>query len=148
MTAARAQPAVILNPLAYARRALRNAATNEVVHDHTRQREFERKFLSLDWESKEGRRYDVGANAPSFAALWRRMDHEEDLAAAFVRVGELAMRLENANLEKVLWAVFQGRSHEERINFSEVSKATYFRAVIKILNFFLKIETRPPQILS
>lgn len=138
MMQAHAQPIAILNPLAYARRALRNASVNEVVHDHTRQREFERKFLSLDLESREGRRYDVGASAPSFAALWRKMDREEDLSAAFVRVGELAMKLNNANLEKVLWAVFQGRSHEERINFSEVPRSTYFWAVIKILNFFLK----------
>lgn len=136
MTAARAQPKVILNPLAYARRALRNAKANEALHDHTRQREFERKFLSLDWEDKEGRRYDVGASAPSFAALWRRMDREEDLAAAFVRVGELAMKLENANLEKVLWSVFQGRSRNERLNFANIPERTYQWAIKKILNYF------------
>ena len=56
------------------RRSEKFAAANEVAHDQTDQRLFEKSFLSLEWADEEGSRYDYCDGGRQMRALIRKLD--------------------------------------------------------------------------
>ena len=56
------------------RRAERFARIDEVRHDQTAQRKFERTFLSLDWVGAEDSGFDYGDGGRQMRALVRKLD--------------------------------------------------------------------------
>ena len=59
---------------ALVKRSERFAAVNEVKHDQTRQRRFERAFLSLDWRNEDGDAFDYGDCGRAAKKLYAALD--------------------------------------------------------------------------
>ena len=59
---------------ALVKRSERFAAVNEVKHDQTRQRRFERAFLSLDWRDENGDAFDYGDCGRAAKKLYAALD--------------------------------------------------------------------------
>ena len=59
---------------ALVKRSERFAAVNEVKHDQTHQRRFERAFLSLDWRDEDGDAFDYGDCGSAAKKLYAALD--------------------------------------------------------------------------
>ena len=59
---------------ALVKRSERFAAADEARHDQTRQRRFERAFLSLDWRNEDGDAFDYGDCGRAAKKLYASLD--------------------------------------------------------------------------
>ena len=117
--------------------AERNRRANEAKHDQTRQREFERRFLSRDLPDSKAARADASDGGRQTAATVARLDaptHRERQIAA-VNAAAAKLPRKSGWLRKLLWAIFRnGSDREQTMAELHIPKRTYWWGV----NFFLK----------
>jgi hypothetical protein len=116
-------------------RAEHNRRVNEVVHDHTKQREFERSFESRDLPGSRASFADKAVRDKNLEAMIRRLDAPFELKRREKVIRRAAGRV-NGSLKKILWAVYRGKTRSERIRLSGVSESSYLRGLKKILKVF------------
>ena len=125
------------NPAAYLRRAIHNLRVDEMRHDQTRQREFERRFESRDLPDSRAARADASDNSRAINRLVRQMDEPVRQKLREMRVNQAAASLPRTSawLRPLLWAIYRNGSNRKK-TMSELglSKSSYWWGV----NFFLK----------
>ena len=110
------------------RRAERFAAANACAHDQTRQRRFERRFLSLDCPDADGNLFDYGDCGRAAKRMFRELD-----AAYHERIRE--RRFQSAlwklrghpELQKTLRAIRRYRKREKIFSALQIGAETYRR---------------------
>jgi hypothetical protein len=116
-------------------RAEHNRRVNEAIHDHTRQREFERAFESRDLPGSRAAIADKAVCDRNFEAMIRRLDAPFERKRRDEAIRRAAGRVQGT-LKKVLWAAYRGRTRKERIRLSGVSESSYLRGLKKLLKVF------------
>ena len=119
------------------RKAEHNRQADEARHDHTRQREFERRFLSRDLPDSKAARADASDAGRLVEATIARLDaptrRERQIAALNAAAAKLPRK--SGWLRKLLWAIFRnGSDREQTMAELGIPKRTYWWGV----NFFLK----------
>ena len=123
----------------YLRIAERNRRVNEAKHDQTRQRRFERNFLSRDLPDSKATRADASDGGRLAARLVEGIDaptrRERQIAAVNVAAAKLPRR--SGWLRKLLWAIFRnGRNRELTMRELHLPKRTYWWGVRYFLDFY------------
>ena len=116
----------------YLRIAERNRRVNEAKHDQTRQRRFERNFLSRDLPDSKAARADASDGGRLTARLVEEIDaptrRERQIAAVNLAAAKLPRR--SGWLRKLLWAIFRnGRNRELTMRELHLPKWQYWRGV-------------------
>jgi len=119
------------------RRAERFAAANACAHDQTRQRRFERRFLSLDCPDADGNLFDYGDCGRAAKRMFRELD-----AAYREHVRELRFRRAlyqlraYPELQKTLLAIRRFQRRQKIFSALQIGAETYkqrFFQLTKIL---------------
>lgn len=123
----------------YLRIAERNRRVNEAKHDQTRQRRFERNFLSRDLPDSKAARADASDGGRLTARLVEEIDaptrRERQIAAVNLAAAKLPRR--SGWLRKLLWAIFRnGRSRELTMRELHLPKWQYWRGVKYFLDLY------------
>ena len=118
--------------------AERNRRANEAKHDQTRQRRFERNFLSRDLPDSKAARADASDGGRLTARLVEGLDaptrRERQVAAINAAAAKLPRR--SGWLRKLLWGIFRnGRNREQTMLELHLPKWQYWRGV----KFFLDL---------
>ena len=119
--------------------AERNRRANEAKHDQTRQRRFERNFLSRDLPDSKAARADASDGGRLAARLVEGIDaptrRERQIAAINVAAAKLPRR--SGWLRKLLWGIFRnGRNREQTMLELHLPKWQYWRGVKYFLNLY------------
>ena len=123
----------------YLRIAERNRRVNEAKHDQTRQRRFERNFLSRDLPDSTAARADASDGGRLTARLVEEIDaptrRERQIAAVNLAAAKLPRR--SGWLRKLLWAIFRnGRNRELTMRELHLPKWQYWRGVKYFLDLY------------
>ena len=123
----------------YLRIAERNRRVNEAKHDQTRQRRFERIFLSRDLPDSKAARADASDGGRLTARLVEEIDaptrRERQIAAVNLAAAKLPRR--SGWLRKLLWAIFRnGRNRELTMRELHLPKWQYWRGVKYFLDLY------------
>ena len=123
----------------YLRIAERNRRANEAKHDQTRQRRFERNFLSRDLPDSMAARADASDGGRLTARLVEEIDaptrRERQIAAVNLAAAKLPRR--SGWLRKLLWAIFRnGRNRELTMRELHLPKWQYWRGVKYFLDLY------------
>ena len=123
----------------YLRIAERNRRVNEAKHDQTRQRRFERNFLSRDLPDSKAARADASDGGRLTARLFEEIDaptrRERQIAAVNLAAAKLPRR--SGWLRKLLWAIFRnGRNRELTMRELHLPKWQYWRGVKYFLDLY------------
>lgn len=123
----------------YLRIAERNRRVNEAKHDQTRQRRFERNFLSWDLPDSKAARADASDGGRLTARLVEEIDaptrRERQIAAVNLAAAKLPRR--SGWLRKLLWAIFRnGRNRELTMRELHLPKWQYWRGVKYFLDLY------------
>lgn len=123
----------------YLRIAERNRRVNEAKHDQTRQRRFERNFLSRDLPDSKAARADASDGERLTARLVEEIDaptrRERQIAAVNLAAAKLPRR--SGWLRKLLWAIFRnGRNRELTMRELHLPKWQYWRGVKYFLDLY------------
>ena len=123
----------------YLRIAERNRRVNEAKHDQTRQRRFERNFLSRDLPDSKAARADASDGGRLTARLVEEIDaptrRERQIAAVNLAAAKLPRR--SGWLRKLLWAIFRnGRNRELTMRELHLPKWQYWRGVKYFLDLY------------
>ena len=123
----------------YLRIAERNRRVNEAKHDQTRQRRFERNFLSRALPDSEVARSDASDGVRLTARLVEEIDaptrRERQIAAVNLAAAKLPRR--SGWLRKLLWAIFRnGRNRELTMRELHLPKWQYWRGVKYFLDLY------------
>ena len=123
----------------YLRIAERNRRVNEAKHDQTRQRRFERNFLSRDLPDSKAARADASDGGRLTARLVEEIDaptrRERQIAAVNLAAAKLPRR--SGGLCKRLWAIFRnGRNRELTMRELHLPKWQYWRGVKYFLDLY------------
>ena len=130
----------IRNPKAYLKRAEHNRMVDEVRHDQTRQRTFERAFLHYDWTAddfEQSRAFQVDNTG---AELMGRRDFTLRSPADIAQFGldfeyyETRLRQTDTELLMVFRAVFYGFSWQDL----GMDKMQWSRCLKKLEKFLLR----------
>ena len=119
------------------RKAEHDRLVNEAKHDQTRQRRFERGFLSRDLPDSKAARADASDQGRQTSDLVAGIDAPTRRERQIAAVNEAAAKLPRKSgwLRKLLWAIFRNGSDRERtMTELRIPKRTYWWGV----NFFLK----------
>ena len=110
------------------RRAEKFSRANEVAHDQTRQRRFERGFLSLDRPDENGVMWDYGDCGRAMRRMFRDIDAPY---REHVREQRFAAMLEYVPEEwrRMLEMVRDRVPREDVMQACGISRATYYRRV-------------------
>ena len=119
--------------------AERNRRANEAKHDQTRQRQFERNFLSRDLPDSMAARADASDGGRLAARLVEGIDaptrRERQIAAINVAAAKLPRR--SGWLRKLLWGIFRnGKDRELTMLELHLPKWQYWRGVKYFLNLY------------
>ena len=87
----------------------------------------------------DGRPMEVSDGGRATDRMIRSLDWAYHQARRERCVRDLAARLRDSTLQRILWALFRGHDRAEAIRLAGVSRATFFRGVAKIM----KIASRP-----
>ena len=87
----------------------------------------------------DGRPMEVSDGGRAMDRMIRSLDWAYHQARRERCVRDLAVRLRDSTLQRILWALFRGHDRAEAIRLAGVSRATFFRGVAKIF----KIASRP-----
>ena len=108
------------------RRAEKCRRANEYAHDQTRQRRFERRFLSLDCPDANGDPFDYGDCGRAARRMFREID-----APVVERIRELrfsaALDAVPKKWRKMLALIRDHAPRKAVMRRCDVSRATYFR---------------------
>ena len=119
------------------RRSEKFAAVNEVVHDQTDQRVFERSFLSLDWADEDGLQYDDSDGCRQMRALIRNLDEPYWNHIRELRFWNALYQLRDyPELQTTLRAIRRYRVRRKIFSALQIKAGTYrkrFFQVTKIL---------------
>lgn len=123
----------------YLRIAERNRRVNEAKHDQTRQRRFERNFLSRDLPDSKAARADASDGGRLTARLVEEIDaptrRERQIAAVNLAAAKMPRR--SGWLRKLLWAIFRnGRNRELTMRELHLPKWQYWRGVKYFLDLY------------
>ena len=123
----------------YLRIAERNRRVNEAKHDQTRQRRFERNFLSRDLPDSKAAPADASDGGRLTARLVEEIDaptrRERQIAAVNLAAAKLPRR--SGWLRKLLWAIFRnGRNRELTMRELHLPKWQYWRGVKYFLDLY------------
>lgn len=123
----------------YLRIAERNRRVNEAKHDQTRQRRFERNFLSRNLPDSKAARADASDGGRLTARLVEEIDaptrRERQIAAVNLAAAKLPRR--SGWLRKLLWAIFRnGRNRELTMRELHLPKWQYWRGVKYFLDLY------------
>ena len=123
----------------YLRIAERNRRVNEAKHDQTRQRRFERNFLSRDLPDSKAACADASDGGRLTARLVEEIDaptrRERQIAAVNLAAAKLPRR--SGWLRKLLWAIFRnGRNRELTMRELHLPKWQYWRGVKYFLDLY------------
>ena len=121
------------------RKAEHDRRVNEAKHDQTRQRRFERNFLSRDLPDSKAARADASDGGRLTARLVEGIDaptrRERQIAAINVAAAKLPRR--SGWLRKLLWAIFRnGKDRELTMLELHLPKRTYWWGVKYFLDFY------------
>ena len=121
------------------RKAEHDRRVNEAKHDQTRQRRFERGFLSRDLPDSKAARADASDGGRLTARLVEGIDaptrRERQIAAINAAAAKLPRR--SGWLRKLLWAIFRnGRNRELTMLELHLPKRTYWWGVRYFLDFY------------
>ena len=121
------------------RKAEHDRLVNEAKHDQTRQRRFERGFLSRDLPDSKAARADAADGGRLTARLVEGIDaptrRERQIAAINVAAAKLPRR--SGWLRKLLWGIFRnGRNREQTMLELHLPKWQYWRGVKYFLNLY------------
>ena len=121
------------------RKAEHDRLVNETKHDHTRQREFERRFLSRDLADSKAARSDASDGGRCVLRLVARLDaptrRERQIAAVNVAAAKLPRK--PGWLRKLLWGIFRnGRNREQTMLELHLPKWQYWRGVKYFLELY------------
>ena len=125
------------NPATLLRRAERFRLANEARDDQTRQRRFERRFLSVDMPDSVAARADWSDLGRQVRQLVSALDDPFRRQWRLARMNRAAARLPRKSvwLRPLLWAIYRnGPDREKTMAELGISKSTYWWGV----NFFLK----------
>ena len=127
------------NPAAYLRRAMHNMRTDEVRHDQTRQRRFERRFLSVDMPDSVAARADWSDTGLAVRRLVNALDDPFRRQRRLARMNRAAARLPRKSvwLRPLLWAIYRnGPDRERTMAELGISKSSYWWGVNFLLKFY------------
>lgn len=115
---------------------------DECRHDQTKQRKFEKTFLSTDWRNKNGDSFDYGDYCKSIRKLlykldayWIRRRRKERFEAACNALED------KPKLQETLLAIKKYRKREKIIKALHITKEVY-RARLKLLYRFFNLRRR------
>ena len=139
MSRRRRKRRVVKSAAGYLRIAERNRRVNEAKHDQTRQRRFERNFLSRDLPDSKAARADASDGGRLTARLVEEIDaptrRERQIAAVNLAAAKLPRR--SGWLRKLLWAIFRnGRNRELTMRELHLPKWQYWRGVKYFLDLY------------
>ena len=117
---------------ALVRRSEKRRAFTEDRYAKTKQGRFE-KSIKTGLVYPDGRQMDVSDGGLAAERMVRSLDWAYHQARRERCVRELAARLKDSTLQRILWGVFRGRDQAEAIRLADVSRATFFRGVAKIM---------------
>ena len=127
------------NPTAFLRRAERNRQTDEVRHDQTRQRKFERGFLSLDMPDSLAARADWSDMGYAVRRLLNALDDPFRRLRREACIRRAAARLPRTSvwLQPLLWGIYRNGPERER-TMAElgIPERTYWWGLKFFLDFF------------
>lgn len=127
------------NAAALLRKAERNRLANEAIHDQTRQRQFERSFLSRDMPDSLAARVEASDGGKMMRAIVRHVDAEYNQKRREMLMNIAAAKLprRSAWLRALLWAIYRNGSNRRK-TMAElgISKYQYWRGVKFLLNFY------------
>ena len=111
----------------------------QAKHDQTRQRRFERNFLSRDLPDSKAARADASDGGRLTARLVEEIDaptrRERQIAAVNLAAAKLPRR--SGWLRKLLWAIFRnGRNRELTMRELHLPKWQYWRGVKYFLDLY------------
>ena len=119
------------------RRAERFAAANACAHDQTRQRRFERRFLSLDCPDADGNLFDYGDCGRAARRMFRELDAAYHEHVRELRFWNALYRLRDyPELQKTLRAIRRYRVRPKIFSALQIGAGTYrerFSQLTKIL---------------
>ena len=119
------------------RRAERFAAANACAHDQTRQRRFERRFLSLDCPDADGNLFDYGDCGRAAKRMFRELDAAYHEHIREMRFWNALYRLRDyPELQKTLRAIRRYRVRQKIFSALQIGAETYekrFQRVRQIL---------------
>ena len=121
------------------RKAEHDRLVNEAKHDQTRQRRFERGFLSRDLPDSKAARADASDGGRQTAATFARLDAStrRDRQIAALNAAAAKLPRKSGWLRKLLWAIFRNGSDRERtMTELRIPKRTYWWGVRYFLDFY------------
>ena len=107
-------------------------------YDQTEQGKFE-KSIRPDLVHPDGTLREISDGGRAVHRMIRALDWPYHRARQIATIRQLAVRLKDSTLQRILWAVFKTRNQREAIRLAGVSERTFFRGVAKII----KIASRP-----
>ena len=128
----------VKNAAALLRKAERDRIINEAKHDQTRQRRFERAFLSRDLPDSKAARADASDRGRQVAATVTKVDAPTRRERQIAAVNGFAAKLPRKSgwLRKLIWAIFRnGSDREQTMAELCLPKSSYWWGV----NFFLNL---------
>ena len=121
------------------RKAEHDRLVNETKHDHTRQREFERRFLSRDLADSKAARSDASDGGRCVLRLVARLDAPTRRERQIAAINAAAARLPRKPgwLRKLLWGIFRnGRNRKRTMLKLHLQKWQYWRGVKYFLDLY------------
>ncbi len=112
-------------------RAEKFRKANEYLEDQTRQRAFERKFVSRDMPNSSAAIADYSDGGRSVATTIRNIDAPARKAMRLNCIRRMAVRLPNSGiLRSLLWAIYRnGSNRRETIGELGINERTYWRGL-------------------
>ena len=127
-----------MNELAYLRIAERNRKVDEVRQDHTRQREFEKRFESRDLPNSRAAIADMTDGGRAAKSMGCRLDPKPKIDKdAIIRKAALRLPRKPPILQKLLWAIYRnGKNREKTIKELGIGTTTYYRVLNQLNDYF------------
>ena len=128
-----------MNELAYLRIAERNRKVDEVRQDHTRQREFEKRFESRDLPNSRAAIADMSDGGRAAKSMGCRLDPKPKIDKdAILKKAASSLPMKPAILKKLLWAIYRnGKNREQTIKELEIAECTYYWALNQLIDYFV-----------
>ena len=118
---------------ALVKRSERFAAADEARHDQTRQRRFERAFLSLDWRDENGDAFDYGDCGRAAKKLYAALDapfRKRRRELLFKQA--LYLLRKHPELQRTLRAIRRFRRRQKIFSALQIRPEVYFKRFFRV----------------